>query len=189
MPVSFSSFLFQTMKFLWTLTRLWSHMDLALREPGWLLDQTLVFLNTVIGKADVDFSLLIRNKVEQSKWWCLLLHSIAQTEEGHLRMHINHTGEKLWDCNSFLLLLFGFKPQKHCLVGWPLCNTSDSCTGISSTIMVSASVTRLEGFFFNFISEIPKADNLGRFHERQNWSTRRNLGEQPSREDWYERSY
>lgn len=94
MPMSFSSFSFQTMKFLWTLTRLWSHMDLALREPGWLLDQTLVFLNKVTGKADVDFSLLISNKVEHSKWWCLLLDSIAQTEEGHLRMHINHTEEK-----------------------------------------------------------------------------------------------
>lgn len=34
MPMSFSSFSFQTMKFLWTLTRLWSHMDLALGEPG-----------------------------------------------------------------------------------------------------------------------------------------------------------
>lgn len=34
MPMSFSSFSFQTMKFLWTWTRLWSHMDLALREPG-----------------------------------------------------------------------------------------------------------------------------------------------------------
>lgn len=104
--VSFSSFFFQTMKFLWTLTRRWRHMDLALREPGWLLDQTLVFLNKVIGKADVDFSLFIRNKAEQSKWWCLLLHSTAQTEEGHLRMHINHIREKLWDGNSFLLLRY-----------------------------------------------------------------------------------
>lgn len=105
MPVSFSSFFFQTMKFLWTLTRLWSHMDLALKELGWLLDQTLDFLHKVIGKADVDFSLLIRNKVEQSKGWCLLLHSIAQTKEGHLRIYINHT-EALWDCNSFLLLCY-----------------------------------------------------------------------------------
>lgn len=103
MPVSFSSFFFQTMKFLWTLTRLWSHMDLALKELGWLLDQTLDFLHKVIGKADADFSLLIRNKVEQSKGWCLLLHSIAQMKEGHRRIYINHT-EALWDCNSFLLL-------------------------------------------------------------------------------------
>lgn len=117
MPMSFSSFSLQTMKFLWTLTRLWSHMDLARRKPGWLLDQILVFLNKVIGKDDVDVSLLIRNKVEQSKWWCLLLDSIAQTEEGHLRMHINHTREKLWECNSFpsTFMLFGFKPQRHCL--------------------------------------------------------------------------
>lgn len=116
MPMSFSRFSFQTMKFLWMLTRLQSHMDLAQREPGWLLDQTLVFLNKVTGKADVDFSLLISNKVEQTKWWCLLLDTIAQNSEGHLRIRINHIGEKLGECNGFpsIFMLFGFKPQRPC---------------------------------------------------------------------------
>lgn len=33
-PMSFSSFSFQTMKFLWMLSGLWSHMGLALRKPA-----------------------------------------------------------------------------------------------------------------------------------------------------------
>lgn len=143
MPMSFSSFSFQTMKFLWTLTRLWSHMDLALREPGWLLDQTLVFLNKVTGKTDVDFSLLLRNKVEQSNGGVCYQTQLLRHKRASKDAYKSHE-RKTANAIAFhpLLYYLVWNRKGMACIGWTLCNTSEAHTSISTAVMFSLLITR-----------------------------------------------